>query len=68
MLTGLPFIITEDIDPTNAQKAEKFKEYAASLNATQKTELYTQILSAPSQNIWNRRWRVSYKSTPRENL
>lgn len=49
VLTGLPFTITEDIDPTNAQKAEKFKEYAASLNAAQKTDLYTQILSTPSQ-------------------
>ena len=48
VLTGLPFIITEDINPTNAQKAEKFNEYAASLNAAQKTDLYTQILSAPS--------------------
>lgn len=48
VLTGLPFTITEDIDPTNTQKAEKFREYAASLNAVQKTDLYTQILSAPS--------------------
>lgn len=48
VLTGLPFTITEDIDPTNTQKAEKFKEYAASLNVAQKTDLYTQILSAPT--------------------
>ena len=48
VLTGLPFIITEEIDPTKAQKAERFKEYAQSLNAQQKTELYTNILSEPS--------------------
>lgn len=48
VLTGLPFIITEDIDPTKAQKAERFKEYAQSLSAQQKTELYTNILSEPS--------------------
>lgn len=53
VLTGLPFTITEDIDPTNAQKAEKFREYTASLNAAQKTDLYTQILSTPSQEYLN---------------
>lgn len=48
VLTGLPFVITEEIDPTKAQKAERFKEYTQSLNAQQKTELYTNILSEPS--------------------
>lgn len=48
VLTGLPFIITEEIDPTTAQKAERFRKYAASLNAAQKTDLYTQILSTPT--------------------
>lgn len=49
VLTGLPFVITEDIDLTDTQKAEKWGEYTASLNAAQKTDLYTQILSTPTQ-------------------
>lgn len=48
VLTGLPFVITEDVDPTTAQKAEKFKAYIESLNFPQKTELYTEILSTPT--------------------
>ena len=46
---GLPFVITEDIDPTDAYKAEKITEYFASLNELQKTEVYTAILSTPSR-------------------
>lgn len=48
VLTGLPFVITEDINPTNAQKVEKFKAYAQTLNSTQKTSLYTDIISTPA--------------------
>ena len=48
VLTGLPFVITEDIDPTDADKAEQITEYFASLNDIQKTEVYTAILSKPS--------------------
>jgi len=48
VLTGLPFAITEEIDPTNAYKAEQITAYFASLNNAQKAEVYTKILSTPS--------------------
>lgn len=48
VLTGLPFVITDDLDPTDAQKAKKFKEYIETLNFSQKTDLYTEILSTPT--------------------
>lgn len=47
VLTGLPFVITEEVDPTDAQKVEKFIAYYTSLSDMQKTELYTTILSTP---------------------
>lgn len=48
VLTGLPFVITEDIDPTDSEKAEKITEYFETLTPAQKTEIYTSILSKPS--------------------
>ncbi len=46
---GLPFVITEDIDPTDAYKAEQILDYFSGLNEKEKTEIYTDILSTPSQ-------------------
>lgn len=48
VLTGLPFVITEDIAPTNKEKAEKITEYFETLTPVQKTEIYTAMLSKPS--------------------
>lgn len=48
LLTGLPFVITEENDPTDEEKAEKIKEYFAGLNDAEKTKIYTEILSEPT--------------------
>ena len=48
LLTGLPFVITEENDPTDEEKAEKIKEYFAGLNDVEKTKIYTEILSEPT--------------------
>ena len=48
LLTGLPFVITEENDPTDEEKAEKITEYFAGLNDIEKTKIYTEILSAVS--------------------
>ncbi|MGN1118720.1 MAG: ABC transporter ATP-binding protein, partial [Oscillospiraceae bacterium] len=48
VLTGLPFTITEEIDPTDSYKAEKITEYFGTLTDVQKTEIYTSIMSKPS--------------------
>ena len=47
--SNLPFVITEDIDPTDAYKAKEITAYFETLNEIQKTEIYTSILSTPSQ-------------------
>ena len=49
VVSGLPFVITEDIDPTDAYKASTIVEHFKTLNEMQKTEIYTDILSTPSQ-------------------
>ena len=48
LLTGLTFVITEENDPTDEEKAEKIKEYFAGLNDVEKTKIYTEILSEPT--------------------
>lgn len=48
LLNGLPFVITEENDPTDEEKAEKIKEYFAGLNDVEKTKIYTEILSEPT--------------------
>lgn len=49
VLTGLPFVITEEIDPTDAYKAEQIRACFATITPQQKVEIYTDILSTPSQ-------------------
>ncbi|MGM9662671.1 MAG: ATP-binding cassette domain-containing protein [Oscillospiraceae bacterium] len=49
VLTGLPFVITEEIDPTDSEKAEKIKAYFGTLTPEEKTDVYTAILSKPSE-------------------
>ena len=48
LLPGLPFVITEENDTTDEEKAEKIKEYFAGLNDVEKTKIYTEILSEPT--------------------
>lgn len=48
VLTGLPFTITEEIDPTDSYKAEKITEYFGTLTDIKKAEIYTSIMSKPS--------------------
>ena len=49
VLTGLPFEITEEIDPTDAYKAEQIRNYFTSLDSAAKTELYIKMLSVPDE-------------------
>lgn len=49
VISGLPFILTEAVDPTDEYKAEKFAEYMNSLDDKGKAELYTKMLSKPTQ-------------------
>ena len=48
LLTGLPFVITEENNPTDEEKAEKITEYFAGLSDVEKTKIYTEILSEPT--------------------
>ena len=47
VLTGLPFMLSEETEPTDSYKAEKIKEYFSSLTPMKKTEIYTSVMSAP---------------------
>ena len=48
VLTGLPFVLTDDMKLTDAEKAQAAKEYFAGLDTVSKSELYEKILSTPS--------------------
>jgi len=47
--TGLPFVITDNLDPSDAQKAQRITEYFASIPEARKAEIYEDILSTPTQ-------------------
>lgn len=49
VLTGLPFVLTETLEPSDAQKAERIREYFVTLTNEEKSELYTKILGTPSE-------------------
>ncbi|MBE6891188.1 MAG: ABC transporter ATP-binding protein/permease [Ruminococcaceae bacterium] len=49
VFTGLPFIMTEALDPTDGYKAEEIKKYFDSLSADQKAELYLEMASVPTE-------------------
>lgn len=49
ILTGLPFVLTEEEELTDEEKAAHIKSHFESLTDKEKTELYTEILSTPSQ-------------------
>ncbi len=48
VLTGLPFVLTEDMKLSDAEKAQAAKEYLAGLDFLSKSEIYEKILSTPS--------------------
>ncbi len=47
VLAGLPFTADGDKNLSNGEKAAAIKEYFGSLNAAEKTDIYTKILSVP---------------------
>ena len=49
IFTGLPFFISEENELTDEVKAEKIKNYFALLTPKEKAEIYTAIVSTPSQ-------------------
>ncbi|MBR5272210.1 MAG: ABC transporter ATP-binding protein/permease [Clostridia bacterium] len=51
--TGLPFILTEEMQLTDAEKAVKAKEYFATLDFASKADIYEKILSTPSEEYLN---------------
>ena len=48
VLTGLPFYVDEENELTDTVKAQKIKEYFASLSAEEKVEMYITLLSIPA--------------------
>ena len=49
VITGLPFVITEDMDPTDAEKAEKILAYFLLIDDVTKANIYTDIISTPDE-------------------
>ncbi|MBR5947429.1 MAG: FtsX-like permease family protein, partial [Clostridia bacterium] len=49
LITGLPFVLSDEDEPTRSEKAQLALEYFASLNDAKKVELYTSILALPDE-------------------
>ena len=50
VLTGLPFIIEDDENLTEAEQIKAFKDYATGLTDNEKLKLYQQILATPKES------------------
>lgn len=48
VISGLPFKTDENSDPTDAEKAEMFREYADAVTSAEKAEFYKAAMSIPS--------------------
>lgn len=54
VISGLPFKTDENSDPTDAEKAEMFREYADAVTSAEKAEFYKAAMSIPSdENLQN---------------
>lgn len=51
VISGLPFVITEAVDPTDEDKAQLFKDYVATLDEAGKAELYQKMIAKPDQSV-----------------
>ena len=49
VLTGLPFEMTNELNPSDAEKADAVRKYFASLSDKEKTDLYRKMLARPSE-------------------
>ncbi len=49
IFTGLPFATGEEQEPTDAEKVTGFKQYIEGLDTAGKAELYTKIMTTPTQ-------------------
>lgn len=49
IFTGLPFATGDEVEPADAEKAVAIKEYLAGLDVAGKAEVYTSIMTTPSQ-------------------
>jgi len=49
VFTGLPFVLEEESDKTDAQLAEEMRTYFATLNDSAKREVYLKMLSVPDK-------------------
>ena len=53
IITGLPFVVTENNELTKAEQIQAFKDYANSLTDNDKATLYKQILATPKETEIN---------------
>lgn len=49
VLTGLPFVITEETDPTDEYKADSIREYFDSLTDEEKSDMLVSVYSIPDE-------------------
>lgn len=49
LITGLPFVLSQEDIPTESEKARLVLEYFGTLNDAQKVDIYTKILAMPNE-------------------
>lgn len=68
VVTGLPFATGDEVEPTAEELRTEVDDYIASLNEEDKAELYTSLMSAPSDDYLNTAVEQAVSGLTREDI
>ena len=68
VVTGLPFATGDEVEPTAEELRTEVDDYIASLNEEDKAELYTSLMSAPSDDYLNAAVEQAVSGLTREDI
>ena len=68
VFTALPFPTEDDVEPTDAEKAEAITEYLSTLSVVEKAAVYIDVMSRPGQEYIDGRVAEQMAGMTRENI
>ena len=68
VVTGLPFATGDEVEPTAEELRTEVDDYIASLNEEDKAELYTSLMSAPTDDYLNTAVEQAVSGLTREDI
>ena len=62
VISGLPFPREDDVEPTDAEKAEAITGYLTGLTAAEKAAAYVTSWASPTMNMWRPWWTSRWRA------